>query len=297
MRFGVVQFVQRHHVSSPFNLGGGRRPQLKLGIAAAAAVALAACALESPQSICGSEETLASVRSLLLDNMARYQNSDRQSVEQAFDEMATIDLITFEGRDEETGAVGCRAEVRTKGTSSAFDITYARQPTVDSDYVYRVGYDSVDAWNALGMRLVSRANELERGRIGASAPAAPMSMAPTSQSSTDEPDRSSSAVGFRSLQLEGSDGVTLAKFEEWAREREGGDVSWRTVDGLIHMRLTWEYDDGRQTVVETTFQPTGPGRVGLRGTRRDGAMLTSREEQELIDGIAIDMYHRGMTGP
>lgn len=138
------------------------------GIAAAGLLTLGACANQSPQSVCGSPETLSAVRGLLLDTMARGLNVDGSAFEEAFAEMATIELITFEGRDDQTKIIRCRAQVRTTGTTSQFSIDFSRQPTVDTGFVYSIEFDGTDAWNALGMGLVPRAQAIARMRRSSS---------------------------------------------------------------------------------------------------------------------------------
>ena len=149
------------------------RPGFKFtGLAAAGMFVLSACANQSPESVCGSPETITAVRGLLLDTMARGSNVDGSAFEEAFAQMATIDLITFEGRDDETRIIRCRAQVRTIGTSSQFAIDFSRQPTVDTGFVYSVEFDGTDAWNALGMGLVPRAKAIARSRLGSPGDAA-----------------------------------------------------------------------------------------------------------------------------
>lgn len=310
------------------------------GLVTAVLLALGACTSQSPESVCGSPETLAVVRGLLLETMTRSSKVDMTAAEEAFADMATIELITFEGMDDQTKNIRCRAQVRTTGTNSQFAINFSRQPTVDTGFAYKIEFNSMDAWNALGMQLVPRASAIERARdestagIAADEASGSSSLREAPQGSTTmhqyqdaegnwpggtdspslvterpgsgtpPPQATPSAIpsdgllsqGFRTLELEGSDGVTLAKFEEWAKERERGDVKWHTSGTGLSMRLTWEYDDGRRTVVETTFEPAGQGRVRLGETRHDGRGLSAQGARELIDGITLDMYHRGMIG-
>ena len=138
------------------------------GLASAGLLALGACTNQSPESVCGSPETLTAVRGLLLDTMARGLNRDGSGFEEAFAEMATIEMITFEGRDDQSKIIRCRAQVRTNGTRSQFAIDFSRQPTVDTGFVYSIEFDGTDAWNALGMGLVPRAQAIARARLSSS---------------------------------------------------------------------------------------------------------------------------------
>ncbi|MBX9574045.1 MAG: energy transducer TonB [Caulobacteraceae bacterium] len=127
-----------------------RRP-LKLLLATSAAIALASCNRETPQSVCSAPETLSTVTNILLGNRAQ-----QPIYRDIFDQIARIDLITFQGRDEQTDVINCQAQVQIPETGGAFDIWYSRQPTADGEFVYRLQYDRVREWNVLGMLLQSR---------------------------------------------------------------------------------------------------------------------------------------------
>lgn len=129
-----------------------------IGAVIAAVMGISGCAGQSPQSACTAPETLEAVRGILITRMARSMRVDLVRFGDAFDQMATIEVITFEGHDAETNTVQCRAQVRANETDvSLFEIEYSRQPSLDKDFVYFVDFNTQEAWNRAGMRLMAQA--------------------------------------------------------------------------------------------------------------------------------------------
>lgn len=131
----------------------GRR--VLAGISGMAALLVAGCANQSPSSVCAAPETLNTVRAILIGPPDMV---GRDLMERAFNEIAEVGVIRFDGQDPQSKVISCRAQVTNRLDGDSFEITYTREPTVDGGYYYRVDYDRVQQWNVLGMSLDSRAN-------------------------------------------------------------------------------------------------------------------------------------------
>lgn len=257
------------------------------------ACGVSACDTISPGKVCTADETVRTVRSVLMTEMLAGADAERQQMQQAFDELVRFELVRFDGYNRETKVTNCRAKVTTEDGGAGIDISYYRQPDIASGgFVYGVGPDfnpNDPGWAPVALVVGKRYRDLVANARSATANPTPAPVAAKTETPTTE-----QPMNFGRLELEGYDGVVLANFEEWARERDGGSVRWEATKAGYRMRLSWKYGNGDQTTVIAQFENIGNGRVRLGETTHDGEALSMQGADEVIGGVTLDMYHRGI---
>lgn len=159
-------------------------------ITALSVIILSGCAKAQSGRVCASEETMQTVSSLLFDRLLGDRaDFDILASQQAFDEAVTLDLIRFEGQDEETQAISCRARVQSPSTRGLIEVQYQRQPEADgSGFVYSIALQPSDmvSWAEVTMDTIARHRaSLQRSETEQSEPlagAAPASKGRTTDS-------------------------------------------------------------------------------------------------------------------
>jgi hypothetical protein len=183
----------------------------RLASGALALAMLSSCEALRPADVCLAEETLATTKQLLQQTIL--PQGDTALLQQAFDEVLTIELVTFEGYDRQTRRVSCSARLAsTQSTLTA--ITYTRTPEVGTDrYIYGVNFEGNPA--APAYLLLSRYRELETQLYASPAEAAP----PSANLPSTEPQEAPRAQPTQAGDVEGfplghrSAGALLATLE------------------------------------------------------------------------------------
>lgn len=266
--------------------------------AATAAIGVFACGVSScdtvsPAKVCTADETVRTVRSVLMTAMLAGADSEREQMQQAFDELVRFELVRFDGYNRETKVTNCRAKITTEEGGAGVEISYYRQPDIASGgFVYGIGPDlnsNDPGWMPIALVVGKRYRELVANPRSATAKPASAPVAAKAATSTTNPSKN-----FSRLELEGYDGVVLGSFEEWARERDGGSIQWEATNAGYRMHLSWKYGNGNQTTVIAQFENIGNGRVRLGETTHDGESLSMQGADEVIGGVTLDMYQRGI---
>lgn len=137
-------------------------------LGAVALISTASCEQNSPAKICAAEDTLVTIRGLVLDTLSGdISGVDPMLLKQAFDDQVELDLIRFEGFDKETSMVTCRARLVATGADASGEITYTRQPDLGSgDHVYRVKLDETRAWFPISVVIANRYRALQSASQG-----------------------------------------------------------------------------------------------------------------------------------
>ncbi len=183
----------------------------RLASGALALAMLSSCEALRPADVCLAEETLATTKQILQQTIL--PQGDTALLQQAFDEVLTIELVTFEGYDRQTRRVSCSARLAsTQSTLTA--ITYTRTPEVGTDrYIYGVNFEGNPA--APAYLLLSRYRELETQLYASPAEAAP----PSANLPSTEPQEAPRAQPTQAGDVEGfplghrSAGALLASLE------------------------------------------------------------------------------------
>lgn len=132
----------------------------RIASGALALALLSSCEALRPAEVCRADDTLAAVKQIL--QQIALPQGDPSLVQQAFEEMVRIELITFEGYDRQTRRVSCSARLAmAEGNPTPF--TYTRIPEVGAkQYIYGVqpGEDARAAF-LLSYNLGRRYRELE----------------------------------------------------------------------------------------------------------------------------------------
>lgn len=142
---------------------------IRLASGALALALLSSCEALRPADVCLAEETLATTKQILRQIIL--PQGDPALLEQAFDEVLTIELVTFEGYDRQTRRVSCSARLAS-AEAKLTAITYTRTPEVGTDrYIYGVNFEGNPA--APAYLVLSRYRELETQLSAPLAEAAP----------------------------------------------------------------------------------------------------------------------------
>jgi hypothetical protein len=95
--------------------------------------------------------------------------------------------------------------------------------------------------------------------------------------------------------------ATLATFKQWAKANDGlarFKISDSGGHPIIMVQMFWTYEDKTQADYGFVFLPGDSSReLSLIHAYRGKGELTNKEAKEVIDGIVLDMYHRGWAEP
>jgi hypothetical protein len=128
---------------------------------------LAGCDTVQPERVCAADETVSTVRGLLLTHLLGDPTGiDQGLVRRAFDDTVSITLIRYEGQDKETKTIKCRASVESFNVNDRPEITYARRPNIgEGGFVYEINVDDSYRWNAVARDIADRYRVLERAPL------------------------------------------------------------------------------------------------------------------------------------
>lgn len=156
---------------------------IRLASGGLALALLSSCEALRPADVCLAEETLATTKQILQQIIL--PQGDPAMLQQAFDEVLTIELVTFEGYDRQTRRVSCSARLAS-AEAKLTAISYTRIPEVGTDrYIYGVNFEDNPA--APAYLVLSRYRELETQLSASLAEAVPRPGASTAADTEEAP--------------------------------------------------------------------------------------------------------------
>lgn len=184
---------------------------MRIASGALALALLSSCEALRPADVCLADETLTTTKQILQQTIL--PQGDPALLQQAFDEVLAIELVTFEGYDRQTRRVSCSARLAS-AQSKLTAITYTRTPEVGTDrYIYGVNFEGNPA--APAYLLLSRYRELKTQLYAPPAEVAP----PSANRTSTEPQEAPRAQPTQAGDVEGfplghrSAGALLATLE------------------------------------------------------------------------------------
>ncbi|MNS15567.1 hypothetical protein D3C72_472040 [compost metagenome] len=183
--------LNRHLIAKMESILSPQHLFMRIASGALALALLSSCEALRPADVCLADETLATTKQILQQTIL--PRGDPALLQQAFDEVLTIELVTFEGYDRQTRRVSCSGRLAS-AESKLTAITYTRTPEVGTDrYIYGVNFEGNPA--APAYLLLSRYRELETQLSAPSADVAPHSPDHTSTEPQEAPRGSPAQAG------------------------------------------------------------------------------------------------------